>query len=205
MEHRSRCLLVATTNQGKLQEIRRLLSDAGVCVVGLSDFPQITLPPETGDSFAANAVIKVEAAARASGLPAVADDSGLEVLTLGGEPGVRSARYAGEEADDRANNQLLLARLQGKTERSARFVCALAFGLPQEMPEVVMGECHGEILEAPRGSHGFGYDPLFYVPEVGKTLAELTLDEKNRISHRASALQGARPGLIAMLKRAGGG
>ncbi len=202
MENR---LLVATSNQGKLREIRRLLSDIDVCVVGLEDYPGVILPPETGDSFSANAVAKAQAAAQLSRCPAVADDSGLEVEALGGEPGVRSARYAGEEADDAANNRLLLARLQGENSRSARFVCALAYCLPGHLPHVVVGECCGEILDVPRGTNGFGYDPLFYLPELGKTLAELTVDDKNRISHRASALQVAKPGLVAMLARAGGG
>ncbi len=198
-------LLVATSNQGKLREIRALLSDTDVRVVGLEEFPGITLSPETGNTFTANAILKAQAAARDSGCPAVADDSGLEVSALGDEPGVFSARYAGEEADDDANNRLLLVRLGETRNRSARFVCALAFCLSGEIPRVVVGECRGEILYAPRGSNGFGYDPLFYVPELDKTLAELTVDEKNRISHRASALQAAKPGLVAMLAKARGG
>jgi XTP/dITP diphosphohydrolase len=191
--------LVATRNPGKLREIRALLREFNV--IGLDAFPGLVLPPETDTTFVENAMMKASSASRLTGLPAIADDSGLEVDALGGRPGVRSANFAGEGAGDEANNELLLELLKNVPDarRTARFVCAIAWGRPRQQPEVTVSYCHGEILRAPRGNHGFGYDPLFYYPPAGLTFAELLPDAKNAVSHRSLALRAARPGIIRML------
>ncbi|MEW6524884.1 MAG: RdgB/HAM1 family non-canonical purine NTP pyrophosphatase [Bacillota bacterium] len=199
----AKALLVATGNPGKLREIRALLPEYAGQIVGLDAFPDLVLPPETGHSFAENAATKVTAAAEATGLAVVADDSGLEVDALGGRPGVRSARFAGEHADDEANNRLLLDLLKDVPDcrRTARFICAIAWGLPGQEPEVTVARCRGLVLRAPRGFNGFGYDPLFYYPPAGRTFAQLAPEEKNAVSHRARALGQARSGLLDMLGR----
>lgn len=149
---------------------------------------------ETGETFAQNAQLKAEFYAGCGGLPALADDSGLEVVALGGEPGVRSARYAGPSATDEDRNALLLKKLEGVPfhARLARFVCAIALARPGGTTEIVEGVLPGVIELAPRGSGGFGYDPLFYVLDEDKTLAELSVERKNQISHRAIAARAAR-------------
>lgn len=195
-----RDLVVATTNPGKAREFRRLLADLPVRLVRLDELG-IAPPAETGVTFAANATLKARHAAAASGLLALADDSGLVVDALGGAPGVYSARYAGAGATDVENRRRLLAEL-GETPpaaRTARFVCALAVAAPDGEVTVTEGTCEGMILTAPRGDGGFGYDPLFLLPERGVTLAELSLDEKNAISHRARAVAAAAPVLRWLL------
>jgi XTP/dITP diphosphohydrolase len=194
-------LLVATRSEGKQREARRLLAAAGIEAVlpdeaGLRETPAES-SLELGDSFAANARAKAEHFARRSGLPTVADDSGLEVFALGGAPGVRSKRFAGADAAglsgaalDQANNAELLRRLAGAppARRRARFRCVLAYyASPHAIPELVEGSCGGTILEEPRGETGFGYDPLFLSEELGKTFAEATPDEKDAVSHRGRA------------------
>jgi len=148
-----------------------------------------------------NAVLKAEGYARLSGLTTLADDSGLEVQALGGAPGVQSARWAGPGASDRDRIELLLQRLQGTpaSERQAQFHCVVAIAEPTHRLYTTEGICCGVILDAPRGSHGFGYDPIFYIPELGRSMAELTPEEKNRVSHRALAVRAARPILEGLL------
>lgn len=182
-------LLIATGNLGKMKEFAALFADLPVRLHSLNEFPDFCPPPEDGATFAENAVIKATAASLATNLPTIADDSGLCVEALGGNPGVFSARYAGEGAGDAANNVKLLQDLGGvKSEnRKAAFMCVIAFCRPCEEPLFFKGELHGLILERGAGGGGFGYDPLFMVPEYGKTLAELPLEIKNRISHRGQA------------------
>ena len=194
--------VLATGNRGKLAELRALLRDAGL------DFelvPQTELgigaAPEEGATFVENALAKARHAALASGLPAIADDSGLCVDALGGEPGVRSARYAGESADDRANVAKLLDALRSvpEAERGARFYCVLvALGSADDpAPVIASGEWRGRIAPRPRGTAGFGYDPVFADPESGLTAAELTPAAKNLVSHRGRALVALAAGLRA--------
>lgn len=184
-------LMVATTNKGKLQEISRLLADSGIVVKGLDEVPGLPEIVEDGDTFEANARKKALTVARHCGCLTLADDSGLVVKALQGEPGVYSARYAGPGASDADNNQKLLAAMTGlpREQREAAFHCAMALCEPSGDCRVFQGCLQGLILDEPRGSGGFGYDPLFLVPEYGKALAELPLEIKNRISHRGKALR----------------
>ncbi|WP_027882116.1 RdgB/HAM1 family non-canonical purine NTP pyrophosphatase [Meiothermus rufus] len=182
-------VLVATSNPGKYREIKEGLAPLGWTLFSLLDYP-FKLPPEEGATFEDNAILKAAYAARQSGLPTLADDSGLEVAALGGEPGVYSARY-GNKTTDTERNVYLLERLKGipPEQRKAKFVAVLAMAYPDGYLELYRGETEGEILEAPRGEWGFGYDPLFYLPEVGKTFAEMTLEQKAAHSHRGKALR----------------
>jgi len=186
-------LVVATRNQGKLREIRRLLEESEVRVLGLDAFADLPEVEEDGETFADNARKKAQTVARLTGRLTLADDSGLEVAALDGAPGVRSARYAGEAADDAANNRKLVAALDGvpRAGRRGAFVCAMALCTPDGDCRFFSGRLEGLIGEEPRGDGGFGYDPLFLVAEYGKTLAELPLEIKNRISHRGQALRQA--------------
>ncbi len=186
-------LLVATGNQGKLKEIRLLLAATGIEVVGLDSLPEVPHIEEDGATFAANALKKGETMARLSGCLTLADDSGLEVEALGGAPGVQSARYAGVQGDDAANNRKLLVALKGlpRERRRAAFVCAMALCSPDAPGQLFFGRLPGIVLDEARGSGGFGYDPLFLVAEYGQTLAELSVETKNRISHRGQALRQA--------------
>ena len=178
-------LVVATGNAHKLRELRAILG--GVCeLVSMKDAGFAEEIDENGDTFAANAAIKAEAVCRATGLPALADDSGLSVAALQGDPGVRSARYAGAHGDDGANNRLLLQNMAQIDDRRCKFICAMALALPAEPTRVVEGECEGTLLTAERGQSGFGYDPLFLFAS-GKTFAEMSEAEKNEVSHRANA------------------
>lgn len=186
-------LVFATRNRGKLAELEALLREAGlpIAVHGLDALGVAGEVEETGATFVENAALKAHAALGATGLPALADDSGLEVDALGGAPGVRSARYAGEPSSDARNNERLLHELRDvPPPRTARFRCALVLALPsREPPLVAEGTCEGEIIATPRGSGGFGYDPLFIPAEGdGRTMAELSFAEKNRLSHRARAM-----------------
>ncbi len=183
-------LVIATRNTGKAGEMAALLEGTGTEAITLNDYPSLVLPPETGASFRDNALIKARFVAEATGLPALADDSGLEVDALSGAPGVLSARYAGVNATDKENYRKLLCALEGVPEgkRTARFRCALAFVAPGKVEEIFEGEFEGDISTEPRGSGGFGYDPVFIVPGRGLTVAELPPGEKGKISHRAKAL-----------------
>jgi XTP/dITP diphosphohydrolase len=178
---------MATSNPGKIREIARMLDGLGIEVVAQSEFG-VGDADETGTTFAENSLIKAQHAAAATGLPAIADDSGLAVDALGGAPGVYSARYAGD-AGDEANNDKLLAALAGVDDRGAAFHCVATYLEPGEQPLVAAGEWRGEILRERRGTGGFGYDPLFYVPECGCSSAELEPAEKNARSHRGQALK----------------
>jgi XTP/dITP diphosphohydrolase len=194
-------LLVATNNSGKLVEYRELLGELCVELVYLPDVGLGDAVEETGTTFEENAVLKAQTYAAASGLLTLADDSGLEVEALGGEPGVRSARYAGHDATDAARYRLLLARLADVPweRRGARFRCVVAIATPDGAVVTVEGECQGIIGFEPRGMHGFGYDPVFYLPEFHQTMAELPPHVKNQISHRARATFRAREVLREML------
>lgn len=187
-------LLVATTNAGKLAEYRELLAGLPVELLDLNAAGIDVEIAETGESFEANARLKADGYARLSGLVTLADDSGLEVAALGGEPGIYSARY-GSEPTTEGRNQLLLRKLEGVPfhNRLARFVCVIAIAAPDGPTETVEGTVGGVIDFAPRGTHGFGYDPLFYLLDRGVTMAELEPAEKNRISHRAVAMGKAGP------------
>jgi len=185
--------VLATGNRGKVAELSALLGEAGLDVrVTAQSALGVGAAPETGATFVENALLKARHAARATGLPAIADDSGLVVPALGGAPGVRSARFAGEGADDRANVATLLAALAAPTlERSARFHCVLvALEYPDDpAPTIAAGAWAGQIAREPRGLGGFGYDPVFFDPALRRTAAELTPAEKNRVSHRGTALR----------------
>lgn len=183
-------IVLATGNAGKVKEMADVLSQFGFDVVAQSEFG-IESPEETGLTFVENALIKARFAAKMTGLPAIADDSGLSVVALGGEPGLYSARYAGELATDADNRQKLLAKMQGQENRLAKFVSCIVF-LKHETdptPYIALGECFGEILTEERGENGFGYDSLFFYPPKACTFAELETKEKKSISHRAIALE----------------
>lgn len=187
-------LVVATRNRHKLREIAVLLAEAGAggALVSIDELAPDAPLVEDEPTFEENALAKARQAAAATGLPAIADDSGIEVDALGGAPGVRSARYAGEPCDDQRNNEKLLRELAGvpSARRTARYRCAAAYVDPARGRELVRtGACEGVVLEVPRGAGGFGYDPLMLIPALGKTMAEISLDEKNRLSHRAAAFR----------------
>jgi len=184
-------VVIATRNMGKLREIQAILAPLGLKIFSLSDFPAIPEIIEDGQTFEENAVKKAVAVARQTGRIAIADDSGLSVDALQGRPGVFSSRYAGEKSTDTERYQKLLGEMSAipKEKRVAAFICVIAVSSPEGKAETVAGQCRGEIALAPRGSHGFGYDPVFYLPELGKTMAELAPEVKNRISHRARALE----------------
>jgi len=181
-------LIVATTNAGKRREIESMLAPLGIAVVPIEEAPPIDVVEDAPD-FLGNARKKAHAYAKRYRLPALADDSGLEVEALGGAPGVRSARFAGEGATDAENNALLLRLLEGKENRKARFVCALCLAFPDGGEITAIGTVEGEILPAARGENGFGYDPVFYCPELQKSFGETSPEEKARVSHRARALR----------------
>jgi XTP/dITP diphosphohydrolase len=186
--------VLATANRGKVTELQALLAESslGLTLLAQSELG-VSSAAETGTTFVENALLKARHATRATGLPAIADDSGLAVAALGGAPGVQSARFAGRDADDRTNVAKLLAALAGRPreERGARFHCVLVALLHADDPAPVIaaGEWSGEIAAAPRGTHGFGYDPVFFDPVLGKTAAELVAGVKNRVSHRGIALR----------------
>lgn len=184
-------LVVATRNPGKLKEISRLLKSRGIRALGLDSFPDLPDVVEDGATFAANAIKKAETVAQLTGLPCLADDSGLAVDALQGRPGVHSARFSGDGADDRSNNCKLLEEMASvpHSRRQAAFHCVMALCLPGQPPHLFEGRVDGLILEREQGSGGFGYDPLFWLPEHKSTMAELPLDTKNRISHRGRALR----------------
>ncbi len=193
--------MLATNNRHKAAELQALLSDVGVRIRTLAEFPDAPEVVEDGTTCEANAIKKATAIANHTGLPAMADDTGLMVEALGGRPGVYAARYAGEQATYEDNCRKLLGELQGVpvAKRGARFVTVVAFvPRPGVQAQVVEGALDGVIAEQPAGTYGFGYDPVFVVPELGKTLAQLTSGEKNRISHRARALAKVREILQTM-------
>ncbi len=190
-------LLIATRNAHKLEEIRAMLP--GIELVGTDAWREVPDPEETGSTFEANAIIKAEAWCAATGLPAIADDSGLEVDALKGAPGIHSARYAGAHGDTAANNAKLLRELTGipAEARTARFVCALAYACPGQPTRTLRGVCNGRIIEAGQGSGGFGYDPLFIPEGYTQTFGELPATVKAQLSHRARAFAEARATWLA--------
>jgi len=203
MPNRASDIVIATRNAGKVKEFEPLFGQKGIAVKSLLDYEDIPDIVEDGDTFAANALIKARAIAQRLNAAVIADDSGLCVDRLQGEPGVYSARYAGGHGDDEANNRKLLDELaklpatpEGSPERrfgtlsTARFVSAICMvDAEGRVVSEVEGYCEGHIVSAPRGQNGFGYDPLFYFPELGKTMAELTVEEKNGLSHRGQAIR----------------
>ncbi len=184
-------LVIATHNQGKIREIKGLLHGISVEVLSINDFQAVPSLPETGETFEENAVSKAHAVADLTGLPALADDSGLEVDALDGRPGVYSARYSGPDATDIKNIEKLLIEMKNVEEekRTARFVCVAALVIPEGETRIFRGECEGLITKEPRGANGFGYDPVFYYPSFGCTFGEADPESKNRISHRAKAFE----------------
>ncbi len=188
-------IVIASRNEHKIEEIRRLLAGLDVDVLSLKDYPDAPEVDEDGAAFQDNALKKARVIARFTGLTALADDSGLEVDSLGGQPGVRSARFAGETASDAENNRKLLRCLAEvpSEERQAQFRCVIALVSRTGAESLVEGTCQGVIIEEERGSGGFGYDPLFLLPHLGKTFAELSMEEKNELSHRGKALQQVLP------------
>lgn len=182
-------LVIASNNKGKLREIGELLAPLAIDVAPQSEF-NISEADEPHITFVENALAKARHASRCSGLPALADDSGICVSALGGAPGVNSARYAGEPKSDERNNQKLVESLKNQTNRRVYYYCVIVLVRHADDPQplIVDGSWYGEIIDQPRGSSGFGYDPYFYLPEFGKTSAELTPEQKNKISHRGQAL-----------------
>jgi len=187
-------LLLASSNPGKIREYRFLLDGLGYQITTLAEQGITKVVTESGNSYEQNARLKAITYAKLSQLAALADDSGLEVDALNGEPGVKSARFAGEAATYAEKVSFLLAKLNGVPweRRTARFKCVIAIASPGDRVELCYGECHGMIAFEAKGENGFGYDPIFFLPEIGKTMAELNLEMKNQISHRARASQKAR-------------
>lgn len=194
-------IILATQNQGKIRELQELLVDEGIEVLSLLDIPDWEDVEENGKTFADNAALKARAALRRTGVIALADDSGLEVDALDGAPGVYSARYAGEPKDDERNNDKLLHLLETTSDekRMARFRCALVMATPLGKEYLTEGAVEGQILRERRGTDGFGYDPIFFLPEYARTMAELNLTEKNKLSHRAQAFRKVIP-ILQVLK-----
>lgn len=199
----TRRVVLATRNAHKVDELRRILGDAGLDVelVGMDAYPDVPDVAETGTTFAENALLKAHAIAAATGLPAVADDSGLCVDVLGGAPGVFSARWSGRHGDDAANLDLLLAQVGDVPDdrRGAHFTCAAALALPDGVERVVEGRLTGTLIRARRGTNGFGYDPVFVPDGEERTTAEMEPEEKDAISHRGRAFRGLVPHLADLV------
>ena len=185
-------IVIATRNKGKKFEIMALLKDFPVDIKTLDDFGPIPDVEEDGDTFEENAYKKASFTAKVLGFPALADDSGLLVEALNGAPGVHSARYSGDDATDEQRRQKLLQEMEGKSNRRAKFECVISIAVPTGAALTYEAGCEGLIAEQPSGSNGFGYDPVFYYPPLNKTFAELTIEEKSRVSHRGKALRELR-------------
>ena len=183
-----RPLVLATRNEGKISEFKDLIAGFDIEIKSLKDFGPIPLVEEDGATFEDNAYKKASFTAKVLGVPALADDSGLMVGALGGMPGVRSARYAGEGATDRENNHKLLEVMKDVEERDASFMCIIAIAVPAGPALIYEGRCDGHITREPMGENGFGYDPLFYFPPLKKTFAQMGSEEKNQVSHRGKAM-----------------
>ena len=181
--------VLASNNKKKMVEMRAILGELGVEVLSQADVGVSIEPEENGTTFEENSRIKAVAIMEATGLPAIADDSGLVVEALGGAPGVYSARYGGEGLDDTGRWQLLLKNMEGKENRACKFVSVICCAFPDGTQLMARGEVHGVVAQGPSGEGGFGYDPIFWLPEQGKSMAELTAEEKNQISHRGNALR----------------
>ena len=193
-------LLLATNNKGKLREYRRLLRGIPFEIVTPADCGITANIAETGTTFEENAIQKATTMASLSNLLTLADDSGLEVEALGGAPGTLSHRFAGKNADDAKRNEFLLAKLKAAPDKNnnAQFRCVIAIAEPAGQVEICSGKCRGVIIDKPKGSNGFGYDPIFYIPELDKTMAELTIAQKNKVSHRARAAEQAKALLMEL-------
>jgi XTP/dITP diphosphohydrolase len=199
-------ILLATRNSGKIAELKAMLSELDLEVLSLDEVPEAPEVTEDGATFRDNALKKARTMADTTGLMTLADDSGLEVDALNGAPGVYSARYAGDDADDAANNTKLLADLEGvpADRRSARFRCVIVVYHPSGTWIDLDGKCEGRIAERPAGEQGFGYDPIFFLPGLGRTMAQLTSEEKNSLSHRGEAFKKLKrelPGFLERLSR----
>ena len=181
--------VLASNNKKKMVEMRAILGELGVEVLSQADVGVSIEPEENGTTFEENSRIKAMAIMEATGLPAIADDSGLVVEALDGAPGVYSARYGGEGLDDTGRWQLLLKNMEGKENRACKFVSVICCAFPDGTQLMARGEVHGVVAQGPSGEGGFGYDPIFWLPEQGKSMAELTAEEKNKISHRGNALR----------------
>jgi XTP/dITP diphosphohydrolase len=192
-------VVLATTNRGKLADFRRLFGADTLDLVSTAEVGIALEVEETGVTFAENALLKARAACEASGMPALADDSGLAVCALGGRPGVVSARYAGSHGNDHANNKKVIAELRGIEDRRAAFVCALALVFPDGAEITSQGRCEGRIIDEERGTNGFGYDAIFYRDDLGMTFGEATPEQKNARSHRGGAVRS----LVAELRSRG--
>lgn len=198
-------LIIATQNKGKAKDFEALFGPLGYSVLTLRDIDDQLDIEETGTTFEENAILKAEGTAAALGIPVIADDSGLEIDALGGEPGVYSARYAGGEKSDEANIDKVLAKLDGvpSEKRTARFRCVLAIAAPGRETMTFSGSCEGIILEERKGTNGFGYDPVFFVPQKGVSMAELTAEQKGAISHRGAAISELKKGMPEWLSATG--
>lgn len=198
-------VIIATKNRGKAKEFESIFAPRGFLVKTLLDYPEIEDVEETGQSFEENAILKAEAVSRQLNKIVISDDSGLMVDALDGRPGIYSARFAGEEKNDQANIDKVLTELKGvlTEKRTAKFYCALAVAAPGQKTFTVFGTCEGRILEEKIGTNGFGYDPIFFVEQLGLSMAELTSEKKNKISHRANALAKLDIHLDTFIERAG--
>lgn len=193
-------LVIATRNPGKTDEIRAILKGYPVEIRNLNDFGPIPEIDEDGATFEENAYKKASFAARVLGLPALSDDSGLSVAALNGEPGIHSARFGDPDATDQQRCQLLLEKIQNAADRRATFECVISIALPTGQALTYEGQCEGIITEKPAGQSGFGYDPVFFYPPAGKTFAQMSPDEKNRVSHRGRALEELKTEFDKVLK-----
>ena len=182
-------IIIASGNQHKIEEFRTLFTPLGIQVISMQECGQFEEPQETGTTFAANAVIKAEALCAQLGCAVISDDSGLEIDALNQEPGVSSARYLGHDTSYEIKNQNLIERVADQADRTCRFVCAIALARPDKPTEVFEGTVEGTVAFAPSGDKGFGYDPIFFYPPLGKTLAEASEEEKNEVSHRGKAMR----------------
>ncbi|MCH4020025.1 MAG: XTP/dITP diphosphatase [Erysipelotrichaceae bacterium] len=181
-------IVVASTNKGKIREFEQMLNPRGYIVKSLADFPDMPEIEENGTTFEENAVIKADAVTRRYGIMAIADDSGLCIDAFGGEPGVHSARYLGHDTPYDYKNKVILERMANETNRGCHYTCAIAVTRPNQKPVVFSEICECEIAREPKGENGFGYDPIVYYPPLHKTMAEMTKEEKNSISHRGKAV-----------------
>lgn len=182
-------IVIASANEGKIREFRAMLEPEGYTVLTLHDLPDAPEPEETGTTFQENAILKAKAVTDRYGLEAIADDSGISIAFLNEEPGIHSARWLGHDTSYDIKNQKVLELLKDANDRTAHYSCAIAWCTPGKEPVVFFDTWYGQIAEAPAGENGFGFDPIFYVPEFRKTAAQLKPEEKNRVSHRAKALR----------------
>lgn len=189
MKIKQNTIFIASSNKDKIREFAEILGEQGYTVKSLIDYPDYIQPDETGKTFEENAVIKAEHFSNAFRCACIADDSGLEIEALNNEPGIYSARYLGRNTPYKEKNAIILSRMESADNRKCRYVCAVALCIPNEKTHVFTGICEGLIAEKPAGSNGFGYDPIFYYPKLNKTLAEMSEEEKNQISHRGIAIQ----------------